>query len=120
MRNYRDHAANERTWLAWIRTAIAIVAFGFIIERFELFNAYLQASVAAGKPTALEPPGVNALALLMVLVGIAVIVFATWRFRKHQRMIQRESDETYRAGAPVIGLAALLVVMALALAWLVL
>jgi putative membrane protein len=30
-------AANERTFLAWVRTAIAVMAFGFLIERFDLF-----------------------------------------------------------------------------------
>jgi uncharacterized membrane protein YidH (DUF202 family) len=28
---YSDHAANERTFLAWVRTAIAIMAFGFLV-----------------------------------------------------------------------------------------
>ena len=36
IRNFRDHAANERTFLAWVRTAIAVMAFGFLIERFDL------------------------------------------------------------------------------------
>jgi uncharacterized membrane protein YidH (DUF202 family) len=30
---YSDHAANERTFLAWVRTAIAMMAFGFVIGR---------------------------------------------------------------------------------------
>jgi inner membrane protein YidH len=34
---YSDHAANERIFLAWVRTAIAMMAFGFVIERFDLF-----------------------------------------------------------------------------------
>lgn len=34
---YGDHAANERTFLAWVRTAIAIMAFGFLVEKFDLF-----------------------------------------------------------------------------------
>lgn len=33
----RVHLANERTFLAWIRTAIAIMAFGFIVEKFSFF-----------------------------------------------------------------------------------
>jgi putative membrane protein len=37
---YSDHAANERTFLAWVRTAIAVMAFGFVIERFDLFLRY--------------------------------------------------------------------------------
>jgi putative membrane protein len=34
---YTDHAANERTFLAWVRTSIAIMAFGFLVEKFDLF-----------------------------------------------------------------------------------
>jgi putative membrane protein len=37
IRSYSDHAANERTFLAWVRTAIAVIAFGFVIEKFNLF-----------------------------------------------------------------------------------
>src|SRR6202012_4941228 len=32
-----DHLANERTFLAWIRTSIGIMAFGFVVVRFSLF-----------------------------------------------------------------------------------
>jgi putative membrane protein len=35
--NIRDHLANERTFLAWIRTSIGIMAFGFVVEKFALF-----------------------------------------------------------------------------------
>ena len=37
IRGYSDHAANERTFLAWVRTGIAVTAFGFVIEKFNLF-----------------------------------------------------------------------------------
>ena len=37
IRDYADHAANERTFLAWLRTGMAVVAFGFVIEKFNLF-----------------------------------------------------------------------------------
>ncbi|WP_347311799.1 YidH family protein [Defluviimonas sp. SAOS-178_SWC] len=33
IRNYTDHSANERTFLAWVRTAVAIVGFGLAAER---------------------------------------------------------------------------------------
>jgi len=36
IRGYSDHAANERTFLAWVRTAIAVIALGFVIEKFNL------------------------------------------------------------------------------------
>jgi hypothetical protein len=37
IKSYSDHAANERTFLAWIRTGIAVIAFGFVVEKFNLF-----------------------------------------------------------------------------------
>lgn len=38
---YTDHSANERTYLSWVRTSIAIMAFGFLIEKFELYIVYI-------------------------------------------------------------------------------
>ncbi|WP_167854882.1 DUF202 domain-containing protein [Mangrovimicrobium sediminis] len=119
MKNYRDHAANERTWLAWIRTAIAIIAFGFIIERFELFSRYVTASLGKQGAEALVP-GVNPLAALLVSSGVAVIIFATVRFARHQRMIESESEEAYRSGPAIIGLSVFLVLVSLVLGFLVL
>ena len=38
--NPRDHLANERTFLAWIRTSISIIAFGLAVFKFTLFEKY--------------------------------------------------------------------------------
>jgi putative membrane protein len=46
IKNFSDHAANERTFLAWVRTAIAVMAFGFLIERFDLFLQVAAPSLA--------------------------------------------------------------------------
>ena len=35
--NYTNHAANERTFLAWIRTGLAVAAFGFFLIKLNLF-----------------------------------------------------------------------------------
>src|SRR5690348_17084534 len=32
-----DHLANQRTFLAWIRTGLATITFGFVVARFGLF-----------------------------------------------------------------------------------
>jgi putative membrane protein len=37
---YSDHATNERTLLAWVRTAIATMAFSFLVQKFDLFPVY--------------------------------------------------------------------------------
>jgi len=40
IRGYSDHAANERTFLAWVRTGIAVIAFGFVVEKFKRVRAH--------------------------------------------------------------------------------
>ena len=42
-----DHLANERTFLAWMRTSIGIMAFGFVVVKFSLFIK--QISLILGK-----------------------------------------------------------------------
>ena len=49
IRNFSDHAANERTFLAWIRTGIAVIAFGFVIEKLNLF--IMEIVTAASTPS---------------------------------------------------------------------
>jgi putative membrane protein len=40
----RDYLAEERTFLAWIRTALALTGFGFVVARFGLFLEEIQAA----------------------------------------------------------------------------
>jgi hypothetical protein len=47
IRNFTEQSANERTFLAWLRTGIAVIAFGFVVEKFNLFMVAL-ASAAGG------------------------------------------------------------------------
>ena len=35
--NYTNHATNERTFLAWIRTGLALMGLGFVLARFGIF-----------------------------------------------------------------------------------
>ena len=82
IQRYSDHAANERTFLAWIRTAIAVMAFGFLVERFDLF---LQIAGQTQARKALTPTGQlvgNVAGLILIALGAITIVLATWRFRR--------------------------------------
>jgi putative membrane protein len=85
IRSYTDHAANERTFLAWLRTGIAIIAFGFLIEKFNLFVATMAEAVAAeGKhlPELAGMGGVDGRGIGhgFIVVGIVFILVATYRF----------------------------------------
>ncbi len=78
-KNRRLLLANERTFLAWIRTAIGIMAFGFVIEKFEapIFKA----------KSILKCHCIFYAGLFLVMLGVAVAILATYRFIKVQRDI---------------------------------
>ena len=56
IKNYTDHAANERTFLAWVRTSIAVTAFGFLVERFDLFLAAIAPTTESASSPSTAPP----------------------------------------------------------------
>ena len=79
----REHQANERTFLAWLRTAIALIGFGFAIARFGLFLRQLQTAVTQ-KPAVLNHNLVSSenLGIGLAIVGIFTIALATWRYNR--------------------------------------
>ena len=79
---YSDHAANERTFLAWVRTAIAIMAFGFLVQKFDLFLRIAAGSLNARSPSAGSQIVGNIAGLLLIVLGGVVMGFAAIRFRK--------------------------------------
>jgi uncharacterized membrane protein YidH (DUF202 family) len=95
VRNRRVHLANERTFLAWIRTSVAIMAFGFVVEKFSLFVK--QMAYYLGKETAPPPRGYSSM-IGVVLVGLGVVmgVLAFIRYKKVERQID---DDSYQPSA---------------------
>jgi len=92
IRNRRVHMANERTFLAWIRTSIAIMAFGFVVEKFSLFVK--QLGYYLGDKTAPPPPGYSAkIGILLVVLGVLMGVLAFIRYKNVEKQID---DDTYR------------------------
>ncbi|MDX2239928.1 MAG: DUF202 domain-containing protein [Leptolyngbyaceae cyanobacterium bins.302] len=85
----RDHQANERTFLAWLRTAVALIAFGFAIARFGLFTQQLQ--VAIMNESSPHHPVFNSqnLGLILVVFGIGSMAVAAWRYNKVYQQIER-------------------------------
>ncbi|MCB2111045.1 MAG: DUF202 domain-containing protein [Defluviimonas sp.] len=64
--NFETHASNERTFLSWVRTAVAIVGFGLAASRLGASPAPLWSE------------------LLLLVSGAAVIVLA-WAWMQHVR-----------------------------------
>ncbi len=84
--------ANERTFLAWIRTSIAIMAFGFVVEKFSLFVK--QMGYYLGKEMVPPPSGTSSwIGILLVLLGLVMGSLAYFRYKSVAKQIE---DDTYQ------------------------
>jgi putative membrane protein len=108
MRGFTDHAANERTFLAWVRTGIAVIAFGLVIERFNFFVLAIASSASAEVASRLQLSRLSGLLgqfefLGLGISGVAMIVAATVRFFLVRRLLDDpESHVTGLASAELI------------------
>lgn len=85
-----DHLANERTFLAWIRTSIALMGFGFVIVKFALFIR--QISIALGEKLVLPGKGYSAvIGVVMVALGAIMATLAFLRYRNIERQLTANS-----------------------------
>ncbi len=85
----REHQANERTFLAWLRTSIALIGFGFAIARFGLFLRQIQV-VVTQKPVPTNSFFTSEnLGVTLVVFGIIVICLAAWRYNQVFWQIER-------------------------------
>jgi putative membrane protein len=112
---YSDHAANERTFLAWVRTAIAIMAFGFLVEKFDLFLEIAAGSLGVRAPSVGGQLVGNVSGLLLIALGGATMVLAIIRFRKTARNIDSRDVRPDLGGRTDAMLAMLLVLLGAAL-----
>ena len=112
---YTDHAANERTFLAWIRTSIAIMAFGFLVEKFDLFLEFASKSLAARMPSVGGQLVGNIAGLLLIALGGATMVLAMIRFRRTALDIDSAETRPGSGDRMDVILTALLVILGAAL-----
>jgi putative membrane protein len=85
---HRSQMANERTFLAWCRTSISLLAFGFVVDKFDLFLHQILYSL--GKSTRQTPHHLTVyLSVFAFLLGGVAIVFAGARFLTIRRHINK-------------------------------
>ena len=94
--NRRVHMANERTFLAWIRTSIGIMAFGFVVEKFALFLKQItfflgKTESPQGIPSAPSPGYSAILGVFLVALGALMGVLAFVRYKKVEKQIDEET-----------------------------
>jgi len=97
---YTDHAANERTFLAWVRTGIAVIAFGFVIEKFNLFLLTLAAAGIGSDTRRSQLASLSGRlgrydGLVLILGGVGLVILATARFVRTTRLL--DDPQTHAA-----------------------
>ncbi|HTA55367.1 MAG TPA: DUF202 domain-containing protein [Candidatus Acidoferrales bacterium] len=80
-----DTLANERTYLAYVRTALAFIAFGFVIARFSLFAR--EVSALMHHPIAGAGLSVS-FGTAMAIFGIGVALLGAWRYARTDRELR--------------------------------
>ncbi len=82
----RDHLANERTFLAWVRTGVAIVVFGFAIGRFAI--AIRQWMQLEGQGHVIPTSGLSVwFGTAAIIGGVLVCVTGLVRYRRTREQI---------------------------------
>ena len=107
----RDHLANERTFLAWVRTGAAIIVFGFAIGRF---------SIAIRQLSALQGHGIRTAGLSVwmgsgtIAAGLLLVVAGLFRYRKNRARLESGNFEPAGFGLDLLTILTVIIGLALA------
>jgi putative membrane protein len=112
---YNELSANERTYLAWLRTSLALLAFGFMLERFDLF---LKMFAKVGSPDGkiFTGPLGREVGVALIVMGLLAIGLSTRRYVATVQRIRSDGEYAYDLRIPVaVGVAFLLLALLLLL-----
>ena len=109
-----DYLAEERTFLAWIRTALSLMGFGFVVARFGLFLRELQIVQRT------IPGGSSGLSLWfgtgLIALGIFVSLSSSWQHARRVRAMSRGQANFGTPSKMAIAVAILLALLGTAMA----
>jgi putative membrane protein len=80
-----DHLANERTFLAWVRTGLGIMAFGFVVVKFSLFMKQIALVLGSRqiKDIAVPQHGYSSImGIFLVAFGVIITLLAYMRYKR--------------------------------------
>src|SRR5947209_19824733 len=79
-----DHLANERTFLAWIRSGLATITFGFVVERFGLL---LHELGLKGNTSVIPSHLSSFFGVCLTVMGVIMMIVAILGFLHNRRSI---------------------------------
>ncbi len=86
-----DHLANERTFLAWLRTALALIGLGFVLARMGLFLRQLAVMTAhQGEAETRSGREFTDTGIVVLALGTVLAIWTGWLYERNRRMIDAE------------------------------
>jgi putative membrane protein len=108
-----DYLAAERTFLAWIRTGLALMGFGFVVARFGLFLQEIHV-VAPNVPA--PPHGLSIwFGNALIATGVVMDIFAAWHHVRMVHQLNRGETQFTRPSRGAVALAGFLAVVGIAM-----
>jgi uncharacterized membrane protein YidH (DUF202 family) len=105
--NLSNHLANERTFLAWVRTSIGVMAFGFVVVKFSLFIK--EISIVLKEPLPGSSHGYSTImGIFLVAFGALIGLLAFFRYRRIGRLIK---DDTYQSSSLLTSILAICILL---------
>lgn len=96
--------ANERTFLAWIRTSLGIMGFGILVEK--VLTPMVESELDGWVNTSIRLKAMPWLGVALVVLGALAGLLATYRFVKVEKEI---IEDTYRPSVVLDTLVALMI-----------
>src|ERR1700733_218231 len=109
-----DYLAAERTFLAWIRTGLALMGFGFVVARFGLFLQELQIGQSNFQARPYGPSFWFGTAL--IVLGVVVNIVCAWSHIRLVRELNRGGTNFNRPSSLALSVAVMLALLGLAMA----
>jgi putative membrane protein len=100
----RNRAAADRTLMAWIRTSLSLISFGFGLDKI------IAAINGRGGGIANAGPGVQVVAMGFVTTGVLALALATLQHRRYVQRLQR-NDIVYRDQFSIATVTAVLITL---------
>jgi len=109
--------AAERTLLAWVRTGLTVMAFGFVVARFGLFLRLLAVQMGSSAPEALLHHQVsNVVGIALVLIGVGCLVLGAVQHRSYVATLPPADVPRSHAAVYPLALSVVLAALGLVLA----
>jgi len=108
-----DHLANERTFLAWLRTGLSTIAFGFVVERFGLLLREL--GIKNSSASLLPVHYSSFFGVTLTLLGVVMMIVALLSFLHVRRSIDKEDFHPHAGFAILLTIIASLIGVLLAI-----